>query len=230
MKPDKLWELAGSKNSRLIVALDNIPSDPTKLVNSFKEFAVGVKIGLPFLLKWGPSQVKHLCNQFGNSLYMLCDLKLADIPFIVAEEVKLIDEYGFDGLIVHLFQGGIREVSSLPSRPDLFGLVSMTHKESRLIDEHFKELLEEALASKLEGCVAPATKPEIIRAAKKLAPELTLISPGIGAQGVQAGAAIEAGADFEIIGRAIVSGHDPGSVARAMRDAMNVSLKKVGEM
>ncbi len=141
------------------MALDSVPVEPRELVEEVEEYAVGVKVGLPFLLRWGPQAVKELCETFRGTLYLLCDFKLADIPPVVAEELKLIRELGFDGAIVHLFQGGIESVSTVASRPDLFGLVAMTHQESRLLDAHFEELTREALEAGLEGLVVPNPVP-----------------------------------------------------------------------
>ena len=230
MRARKLWELAESKGSRLIVALDSVPAEPRELVGEVEEYAVGVKVGLPLLLRWGLQAVKELCETFCGTLYLLCDFKLADIPPVVAEELKLIGELGFDGAIVHLFQGGIKSVSTGGSRPELFGLVAMTHPESKLLDAHFKELMREALEAGLEGLVIPATKPEIVKAARKAAPDATLLAPGVGAQGPLPGSALEAGADFEIVGRLIVASSDPRSVARAVRDAQRARVYSAREM
>lgn len=219
MRGSKIWELAESKDSRLIVALDKVSEEPKKLVVKFEEYAVGVKVGLPLLLQWGPKAVRELCEAFHDKLYMLCDLKLADIPHIVAEELSLIKEMGFDGAIVHLFQGGIKTISSTSSRPELFGLVAMTHPESRLLEAHFNELVGEALDAGLEGLVVPATKPVLVKAARKAAPNAILVAPGVGAQGSSPGSALEAGADFEIVGRMIVASPDPSSAARTVREA-----------
>jgi len=225
----KLWELAKSKGSRLIVALDSVPVEPRELVEKVEEYAVGVKVGLPFLLRWGPRAVEGLCKAFRSTLYMLCDFKLADIPDIVSEELKLISELGFDGAIVHLFQGGIKAVAAAAGRLELFGLVAMTHPESRLLDAHFSELAREALEAGIEGLVVPATKPELVRAARRIAPGATLLSPGVGVQGALPGSALEAGADFEIVGRLIVANPDPRSAAKAVRDAHRARIGAVGE-
>lgn len=222
----KLWKLANEKGSRVIVAFDTVPVEPGLIAKSIEEYAVGLKIGLPFLLRWGPGAIRDLCRKYGESLYMLCDMKLADIPYVVSEALALIRELGFDGAIVHVFQGGIQEFSKLPNRPDLFGLIAMSHPQSTLIDAHFGDLLKAVVDAGAEGCVVPATKPDIIRRARRLAPGLTLLAPGIGAQGPQPGSAIGAGADFEIIGRAVTLSEDPGRACRAARDAINAIIKK----
>ncbi|MEM1509443.1 MAG: orotidine 5'-phosphate decarboxylase / HUMPS family protein [Thermofilaceae archaeon] len=222
----KLWGLAHEKGTRVIVALDTIPAEPYLIIEFIKEYAVGLKIGLPFLLRWGPEIIRNLCEKYGEALYMLCDMKLADIPYVVSEELILIKELGFDGAIVHVFQGGIQELSKLSNRPNLFGLIAMSHPQSTLIDAHLEDLLKAVIDAGAEGCVVPATKPDIIGRVRRLAPRLTLLAPGIGAQGPQPGSAIEAGADFEIIGRAVTLSEDPSRACKVARDEINAIIKK----
>ena len=50
--------------------------------------------------------------------------------------------------------------------------------------------------------------------------DLTIISPGVGAQGGDPRAAIAAGADMVIVGRAIYQADDPGSEARDFARAL----------
>lgn len=226
LRVEKLWDLAESKGSRLIVALDAVPKDPLELVAELEEYVAGVKVGLLLLLKWGLPTVSNLCKEFGGSLYMLCDFKLADIPHIMSEELKLIRELGFDGAVVHLFQGGVETVARQVGRPDLFGVVAMTHPESHLLDVNVSALLEEARRPGLEGCVIPATKLSIVMAVRKACLELTLLAPGVGAQGAEPGSAVAAGADFEIVGRAVVESANSRELARTLRDRINAVLKR----
>ena len=225
MRASRILRLAEEKGTRVLVALDFLSSEPLRLVEEVEEYVVGAKVGIPFVLRWGLEAFAELRDRFGDSLYMLCDFKLADIPEVVAEEVRLIGELGFDGAILHLYPGGAERAARVDRRPELFGLLSMTHAESRLLDLHFEELVEMARAAGLEGCVVPATKPHLIREARGRLPHAVLLSPGVGAQGAPIGSAVAVGADFEIVGRAITSSPDPRSAARAAREAINRQLK-----
>ena len=223
-----MWELAEAKRSRLIVALDNAFSELGEAIEAARQYAVGVKIGLIPLLKQGPLAVKNFCAKYGDELYLLCDLKLADIPYVVMKELEAIRSLGFDGAILHLVQGGVDEVARLPERPDLFGVAAMSHPQSRIIDEKFDELVKEAAEAGIEGLIVPATKPSFITRARKKTSRLTLLSPGIGAQGAEPGSAITAGADFEIVGRAVTQAANPEAACRRIRDAINAALKLRG--
>ncbi|MEM0002219.1 MAG: hypothetical protein QW211_04935 [Desulfurococcaceae archaeon] len=57
--------------------------------------------------------------------------------------------------------------------------------------------------------MAPATRPEVIKYIRsKLGTNVKILSPGVGAQGASPGDALCAGADYEIIGRAITHAVD----------------------
>jgi len=66
------------------------------------------------------------------------------------------------------------------------------------------------------GVVAPATRPERIRLIRSIIGDRTIISPGIGAQGGSPAAAINAGADYLIVGRSIYEAEDPEGSAKTL--------------
>lgn len=226
MAASKLARLAAEKGSRIILALDAVDERPVKVVEEVEEYTVGVKVGLPLVLKWGLAEIESIVDRFRESLYMLCDFKLADVPPIMLDELKLIKGFGFDGAIIHLFQGGVEGIARARERPEIFGLVAMTHEGSGLIDQHFHELAGMVLRAGFEGCVVPATKPYIVKAVRELAPDKLLLSPGVGAQGAPLGSAIAAGADFEIVGRAITASSNRRLAAKAVRDSIRSALAK----
>ena len=47
-----------------------------------------------------------------------------------------------------------------------------------------------------------------------------ILTPGVGAQGGSASAAIEAGADYVIVGRAIYESDDPAGVAKSIAESI----------
>jgi orotidine-5'-phosphate decarboxylase len=63
------------------------------------------------------------------------------------------------------------------------------------------------------GVIAPATRPERIKHIRELVGNLKILSPGVGAQGGSANAAIKAGADYVIVGRSIYNAEDPKAEA-----------------
>ncbi len=79
------------------------------------------------------------------------------------------------------------------------------------------------------GLVAPATDPAVLAAVREAAPYLPILCPGVGAQGGDLVAAVEAGLDANGAGlvinvsRAIMEAPDPGKAAREWRDLMEAA-------
>ena len=53
---------------------------------------------------------------------------------------------------------------------------------------------------------------------RKIAIDLSIISPGVGAQGGSVGGTIRAGADYVIVGRSIYQPDDPAAGAKQIAD------------
>jgi orotidine-5'-phosphate decarboxylase len=70
------------------------------------------------------------------------------------------------------------------------------------------------------GIVAPATRPERIKLIRSVIGNKIIISPGVGVQGGSALEALQAGADYLIVGRSIIEADDP--VASAKRLASEI--------
>ena len=224
MNLEELWKKAYEKESRLVVALDMIGYSDQELeerinllMGTLKEFVCGIKIGLPMLLTKGPEYIKELVANYRDEYYFIADLKLADVPHINEYVLREIKEIGFNAAITHLFQGGLRDLVKLADEIgiDIIGVVMMSHEGSILFVKVFDELLEYAKLLKVDGVVVGATKPSyIVKARQVLSSDVAIFSPGVIYQGAEPGQAIRAGADFEIVGRAIVNSKDPLGVAR----------------
>ncbi|HDI32103.1 MAG TPA: hypothetical protein ENF80_04720 [Thermofilum sp.] len=203
MRPEKLWEISKEKNSRLILALDK--ELPLNTLDSLEPFLSGIKIGLPLLLRKGVNYVESVVKGFKDKVYLIADLKLADIPEVINLSLRELKRIGFDGAIVHLFQGGIGRVEKIM---DLIGVILMSHSESLRFNVFIKDMLEEALNAKIDGVIVGFSRLRLYKTCVK-SERLTVLTPGIGAQGGKYGEGIREGADFEIIGRSIVESNDP---------------------
>lgn len=233
-RPIKLWEIAEKKQSRIIIALDVFDNfrlndretieKYSMLLETCRDLVVGVKIGLPLLLIAGSRDVEGLVKKFKEDFYMLADFKLADIPEIVNVSLKIIGEMGFDGSIIHLFQGGLQRISV--DNFDLFGVLVMSHPEAKLLEENIDRLTVEASSDRIVGVVVGATKEQLIRKIRRKLKDKTIISPGILAQGGEIGASLRYGSDFEIIGRAVTLSEDPLTVLRRIVEVERNVLKK----
>jgi len=72
-----------------------------------------------------------------------------------------------------------------------------------------------------DGVVVGATVPQKIAEVKDVVKtKIDIYSPGVGAQGGVAEAAVKAGANYLIVGREITCGADPAFAARQLRDSV----------
>lgn len=179
-----------------------------------RDLSVGVKVGFPITLSLGFDGVGELVKRFPE-YYWIADYKLADIPEVVQYVIGKLEGLGFDASIIHLFTGHRKYETEM----DLIGVAAMSHPEAKFFRGNFLKLLEEAELLGIEGVVVGATRPEMIREARRKFPKLTIFSPGVGAQGAEPGSALASGADFEIVGRSILRSGDPISEARRVVEA-----------
>ena len=197
-------------NSRLILALD--VTEPERAMEIAKEAAphlAFVKVNYPLVLSAGLEVV----TEISKSVPVICDFKVADIPNTNRLIAEAAYEAGAQGLIVHGFTG-LESVSACKSSEgkDLFVVITMSHPgggEFFDIDK-FSTIAKQAGAT---GVVAPATRPEDITEVREKVGNLTIISPGVGAQGGSAKDAIDAGADYIIVGRSIYQSDNPAEAA-----------------
>lgn len=222
----KIEAISKEKRSRLVLALDvsgeNGAETVRKASEKLKDFIVGIKIGIPFLLTTPPGLLKPVLEGASDDLVFIADAKLADVSHVNAMTSEILFKSGFDAVISHGvigYEGGLDGVKEVAKKlgKGLLVLVSMSHKGSeRIIDRAMPEIIEEALSAEPDGIIAPATRPSMVAEVRKRIPRgMLIISPGVGAQGAPFGSAIRAGADYEIVGRTIYGSQDPVAVARA---------------
>ena len=206
------------RNSRLILVLDVLSRDRAlDLASSLRDKIDYVKVGYPLILAAGLDVVGEL----SRIAPVLADLKIADIPntnTLISEQVL---EAGASGIIAHAFVGkdslsacvdAAREHGGL-----VFAMTEMSHPGAEeLMAPVAERLARMATECGVDGVVAPATRPERIRLVRSIVGDLAIISPGVGAQGGSARAAIEAGADSLIVGRSITESPNPAASADAI--------------
>jgi len=228
----KLMERAEAINSRIILAFDLYPKTLTDnesfieksihLLENLKDHIVAVKIGLPTIMSIGLKGVGKIIKS-NKEYYYIADVKFADIGYIGRLIVKLLDDTGFDALISHSIigvEGSLKDVVDEVRKRNgaLFSLCAMSHKGAlEFLNKHFNELVEATLKLGVKAFILPATMPKYIREVREKYPDVIIASPGVGAQGAQPGSAVKAGADFEIIGRAIYNSPNPIEQAKNLK-------------
>ena len=206
------------RETRLILALDVTSGERAlSLVGRLCPYFDAIKIGYPLILAAGLGVVKGIAS----IAPVIADLKVADIPNTNRLICQAAFQAGASGVIAQAFPGkdsllACAEVAA-ENGADLYVVTEMSHPGAEMFmapqAESMARLAAEVGAA---GVVAPATRPERIRLIRSIIGERIIISPGVGAQGGSAGAALEAGADYIIVGRSIYGAKDPKGAAERL--------------
>ncbi|MEM2508418.1 MAG: orotidine 5'-phosphate decarboxylase / HUMPS family protein [Candidatus Hadarchaeales archaeon] len=234
----KIETLREKKGTPIVLALDFSPDYTESFCNKkeslkkleallleLEDYVSGIKIGLPLLLSLGLDGIKRLTREHTKRYFFICDTKMADIGHINVLTAGLLFDAGFDGIIAHAAIGakdGLIPVVKLAKKKDrgVLGLCAMSHAGANdFLNKNFLKLLLIADSAGVDGFVLPASRPDIIRKARKMF-DKPIFSPGVGAQGAPFGSAIVAGSDFEIIGRSITESSEPAKKAKEILEAI----------
>jgi len=216
--------------SQLAVALDlDDGVAALRLARELRPWFGVAKVGLELYSAAGPDIVGALMDM-GYEVF--CDLKFHDIPTTVGRAARVIGALGPTYLNFHA-QGGVAMLTAgvdgflagaaeagLP-RPSPLAVTILT-SEADAPAEVLAARVRAAVDSGCSGIVCAASD---LAEAKRLAPELLAVVPGIRPAGSathdQARAATpleaaDAGADVLVIGRAVTHAEDPAAAAAAI--------------
>jgi len=239
---------AKEKRSSLVLALDLPPLEPHQLLsrslNLLEEvhpYICAVKINhhlvLPLGLFDGIPRIVGLAHDLGLPTIMDCKINdIGDTNRVIAE---FYYNAGFDAVIANPFVGwdeGLQPVLEIAKRKrkGVILLVYMSHKgafegygqkiinpQTGKLTSQYLVFAEKALSWNADGVVVGATFPEKIEEVYAvLKDRVPIYSPGVGVQGGDVEAAVEAGARYLIVGRKITLAEDPSNVAKSLRDAI----------
>jgi orotidine-5'-phosphate decarboxylase len=228
---------------RVFVALDvESLEESARLLDRLEDAVSGVKIGSQLFTSAGPAAVE-LAHKRGHRVFL--DLKFHDIPNTVAGAVRSAARLGVYMLNVHASGGAQMMRAAAESaaqaardfgvaRPVCLGVTVLTSLDRRAleaevgvtasIDGHVLRLAEAARQAGLDGCVA--SPQEIRRIRLALGARFAIVTPGIRPASTAATddqkrvatprAALEAGADYLVVGRPITAAADPKAAAAAI--------------
>ncbi len=179
-------------------------------------------------------------------LFTICDAKRADIGNTNRGYVRSIfDEFGADAITLHPYLGA-EALAPFLEREDRTSVVlcrTSNPGAGELQDlvlggkplwEHVAERVSRDWNVR-GNCmlVVGATWPAEMRRVREIAPEMTFLVPGIGAQGGDVEATVQAGLRADGMGlmlsssRAILYADDPAKAARETRDAIQAARERV---
>jgi len=206
------------KKNSLILALDVVSRDKAlNLTELLVDHFDAIKVGYPLILHAGLGIVKEI-SSFSP---VIADLKIADTPNTNRLICEAVLGAGADAIIAQAFPGKDSLVACAHCAEsfgaDLFVVTEMSHPGA----EQFMAPLAERMArlaveAGSRGVVAPATRPERIKLIRSMIGDKLIISPGVGAQGGSAGEALQAGADYLIVGRSVYEASDPVAQAKEL--------------
>ena len=211
------------KDTGLILALDVTSREKAlSLALQLKGYFDAIKIGYPLILSAGLGIV----TEISSFAQVIADLKVADIPNTNRLICQAVLDAGASGIIAQAFTGKDSlqacAESAAEHKADLFVVTEMSHPGAELFMAPLAEKMARlAVEVGAAGVVAPATRPERIRAIRSIIGERIIISPGVGAQGGSARASMQAGADYLIVGRSIYEAKEPAISARKLLDLLS---------
>lgn len=228
---------------RVIVALD-VPDSRQALglAERLDGLIQWFKVGLELYLAEGNAIVDELRAR-GYSVFL--DLKLHDIPNTVAGAVRSASRAGVAMLTVHtgggpaMMAAAVDAAAGLDSAPTLLGVTVLTSMDATQLEavgvtdsaaEQVQRLARTGWDSGIRGFVSSAQE---VAALRKAFPAATLVVPGIRPAGAAVGdqkrvaapaAAMEAGADYLVIGRPITQAADPAKAAAGILAELGVQV------
>ncbi|MBO4358083.1 MAG: orotidine-5'-phosphate decarboxylase [Candidatus Methanomethylophilaceae archaeon] len=211
-------------DSRLVLALDETDGKKALAVaESVGDIVDAIKINWPLVLSEGPQMITKLSEMTD----VICDFKVADIPNTVKLIVENAVSRGASAVIVHAFTGddSLKAAVEAAGEAEIYAVTEMSHPGGKMFTaKHAEEMARLGVECGVKGFIAPATRPERIADIRKIIGDLKILSPGVGAQGGKASDAINAGATYAIVGRAIYGSEDPRKAAEAFAEDIRTVL------
>ncbi|MFP4511396.1 MAG: orotidine-5'-phosphate decarboxylase [Acidimicrobiales bacterium] len=205
-----------------------------RLAAQLRPFFRVAKVGLELYSAVGPEVVTGLMN-LGYDVF--CDLKLHDIPTTVNRASRVIGALGASYLNVHTSAGvdvvraGVEgfadgaERAGLPA-PMMLGVTVLTSDQDSS-ESVLRRRLDVAVEAGCGGVVCGAPDLATVR---EVGPSLFTVVPGIRPEGADhhdqvrvatPRAALDAGADLLVIGRAVTHADDPEAAAVAIVESLS---------
>ena len=211
---------------KIILALDVASKkEALGLVEQLREQISFFKIGLQLYTAEGPEVVRAI-HATGAKVFL--DLKLHDIPNTVARAVESASNLGVQMLTIHLSGGSEMIRAAVAARKrgmSILGVTVLTSSTQETLDEigieeqldrHVSRLGNLGVAAGIDGLVASPFEARFLRS--ELGDKIKIVVPGVRPSWSKPDdqkrmmtprEAIEAGADYLVIGRPITVHKDP---------------------
>ena len=211
---------------KIIVALDvATKKEALVLVNQLNGQISFFKIGLQLYTAEGPEIVRSVLST-GAKIWL--DLKLHDIPNTVARAVESASNLGVHMLTIHLSGGGEMIRAATAARANSMSILGVTVLTSATeqtlceigiadkVDDQVLRLAKLGVDAEIDGLVASPHEVKMLRG--EFRDKIKIVTPGVRPKGSDAGdqkrvmtprQALDAGADYLVIGRSITTHPNP---------------------
>jgi orotidine-5'-phosphate decarboxylase len=232
-------EASARSHLALALDLDDLVA-ALRLARPLAEYFAVAKVGLELFSAAGPEAVDAL-SRAGFDVFV--DLKLHDIPTTVGRAARVLGALGVSYATVHT-SGGLTMVEAATTgmadgarsggfaSPCVLGVTVLTSDSDAPPDE----VSRRAVIAAVGGCGGVVCAGSDLAVVSAAAPGLRRVVPGIRppdtavddqARVATPGAAIRAGADLLVIGRAVTASADPEAAAASVRDEVVAELDRM---
>ncbi len=212
-----------------------------KFINKIESYVGGLKLGLEFFTKNGPSGVKEI-KKIGLPIFL--DLKLNDIPNTVKKAFENILELNPDFLSVHITGGFemLKQLTIIKKKTKILGVSLLTSLDTKDLNnfglkitpkKYVENLAKIGIAAGVDGLVSSAQE---VPNLKKIIPhkEFLFVTPGIKFLNEKAGdqkrivspsQAVSFGSSILVIGRTITKSKNPVETLKKISDDIEVNCE-----
>ncbi len=216
------------------------------IIEQTNQYAAAYKLNTAFYEQRGEQGLRELrltvdyLRAEHPDIFTICDAKRGDIGSTnEAYAAAIFDEMGFDAVTLHPYVGREALEPFLARRDRVCIILCRTSnpgaselQDLKVDDKSLWQVIAEKVSQEWNvngNCmlVVGATYPEELRRVREIVGDMTLLVPGVGAQGGDVQATVTAGLNRAGRGmivnssRGILLSEDPGAAARALRDAIN---------
>ena len=232
-----------SARDRLIVALD-VPTvdEAGRLVARLGESVTFYKIGMQLVFAGGLTLIPDLTRATKR---VFLDMKLLDIDNTVESGVRNIARLGATFTTIHAYPAAMRAAVAAAevegsAAPGLLAVTVLTSMDDAdLAQAGYEQTASSLVATRsadarkagMDGIVCSPREAAAVRAA--IGPDMTIVTPGVRPQGFASGdqkrvmgprEAIQAGADYIVVGRPVSASADPAASARGIVAEIGAAL------
>jgi len=217
--------------------LELLEKKTLKNIKTLGKYICAIKFNFHLLLPLGEKSIQKI-NQVAHDfgLQTIADIKLNDIGNTNMITLQRLWQSGFDAVIANPIMGpeNLSELvkNAHDSNRGVITLVHMSHPGAKLgyglrvQDPSTKKMsnlhelfLKWSCSLHVDGIVVGATVPKLIElSSKKAKGRFEIYSPGVGTQGGNPKDALDAGANYLIVGRAILNSKNPQLEAQKLHE------------